>query len=64
VAHEAGSSLSRLPDLPVPPAFSLPMSPGSFAIFHPSDGHRPKIQNGANQSVYKLVIKIDRKLVG
>jgi YhcH/YjgK/YiaL family protein len=57
-------AVSHLPALPLSPFFSLPMSPGSFAIFHPSDAHRPKVRNGVNQRVFKLVIKIDRKLVG
>jgi YhcH/YjgK/YiaL family protein len=43
---------------------TLRMSPGSFAIFHPSDAHRPKVQDGVNPRVFKLVIKIDQTLVG
>ena len=46
------------------PHFSLLfMGPGSFAIFHPSDAHRPKAQDGVSRSVFKLVIKIDHRLV-
>jgi biofilm protein TabA len=60
---------SRAPESAVSRGFALPattlrMSPGSFAIFHPSDAHRPKVQDGVNPRVFKLVIKIDRKLVG
>jgi len=48
---------------PPPAATTLWMSPGNFAIFHPSDAHRPKAQDGVNRSVFKLVLKIDRNLV-
>jgi biofilm protein TabA len=46
------------------PVCALPMATGSFAIFHPSDAHRPKVQDGVNRAVFKLVVKIDRMLVG
>jgi biofilm protein TabA len=46
------------------PATTLRMAPGSFAIFHPSDAHCPKVQDGVNPRVFKLVIKIDQKRVG
>jgi len=49
---------------PARPATALRMAPGSFAIFHPSDAHRPRVQDGVNSGVFKVVIKIDRKLVG
>ncbi len=58
--HSTDFPVSRFPALPV---CALPMSPGSFAIFHPSDAHRPKAADGVNRSVFKLVVKIDRKLV-
>ena len=45
------------------PVATLPMVPGSFAIFSPSDAHAPKRMDGTNSSVFKLVIKLDRKLV-
>jgi YhcH/YjgK/YiaL family protein len=64
VARSAVFSASRVTAFPVSPVCALPMSPGSFAIFHPSDAHRPKVQNGVSPSVYKLVIKIDCRLVG
>jgi beta-galactosidase beta subunit len=38
------------------------MFPGSFAIFHPSDAHRPKVRDDSNLNIFKLVIKIDRRL--
>lgn len=46
-----------------PGTTSLLMSPGDFAIFFPEDAHRPKVHDGHNSSVRKLVVKIDRKLV-
>ena len=61
VVRSVDFPISRFPALPI---YALPMSPGSFAIFHPSDAHRPKVQNGVSPSVYKLVIKIDCRLVG
>lgn len=51
--YEAGHSLT-----------ALQMVPGSFAIFYPSDAHRPKRRDGQHPSVSKLVIKVDLKLVG
>ena len=48
---------------PAPMGTTLQMSPGNYVVFHPSDAHRPKQQDGTNQSVFKLVIKIDRRLV-
>jgi len=36
----------------------LHMPPGFFAIFYPSDAHLPRVSDGCNASVYKLVIKI------
>lgn len=62
---------SRLPDSRISrvaasaglPVCALPMYPGSFAIFHPSDAHRPKVRDQKNRSVFKLVVKIDRKLI-
>ena len=63
-ARVEGFPVSRCPDLAVPTVCSLPMTPGSFAIFHPSDAHRPKVQDGVNRAVFKLVVKIDRMLVG
>lgn len=42
---------------------ALHMTPGSFAIFFPSDGHMPKRADGLHRSVFKLVIKIDQRLL-
>jgi biofilm protein TabA len=36
----------------------LHMTPGTFAIFHPQDGHKPGCMNGAPSRVKKVVIKI------
>ena len=48
---------------PTHPGAIIRMTPGSFGIFHPSDGHMPKIADGTNRQVTKLVIKIDRTLL-
>jgi biofilm protein TabA len=46
-----------------PAAFStLRLQPGDFGVFFPDDAHRPKVNDGANAAVHKLVIKIDLKL--
>ena len=37
---------------------ALHMLSGNFAIFHPSDAHRPKYQDGLHSETFKLVIKI------
>lgn len=42
---------------------TLRMTPGHFAIFYPSDGHRPKQQDGRNRDVFKLVIKVAHTLL-
>ncbi|MFC4601113.1 YhcH/YjgK/YiaL family protein [Cohnella hongkongensis] len=42
----------------------LVMSPGSFAIFFPSDLHRPCVCVGAPESIKKAVVKIDLALLG
>lgn len=39
-------------------ATSLKMLPGSFAIFFPEDAHMPKISDGMNKEVKKVVIKV------
>lgn len=36
----------------------LHMLPGHFAIFHPSDAHRPKCVDGIHPETFKLVIKV------
>ncbi len=36
----------------------LPMEPGCFAVFFPSDAHRPVIRAGAAQSGRKVVFKV------
>jgi YhcH/YjgK/YiaL family protein len=48
---------------PAPSSTTLTLSPGCFAVFFPEDGHRPKQNDGANQSVWKLVVKINCKLI-
>jgi biofilm protein TabA len=48
---------------PAPIKCTMEMVPGAFGIFFPSDGHAPKRQNGRDFSVFKLVIKVDRRLV-
>lgn len=41
---------------------TLRMEPGDLGVFFPQDGHRPKIADGSNPAVHKLVIKIARSL--
>ena len=36
----------------------LNLLPGNFAIFYPSDAHRPKCVDGVHPEIFKLVIKI------
>lgn len=50
--YEAGDSLT-----------TIQMVPGSYAIFFPSDAHRPKCADGLNPSVSKLVIKVALSLL-
>ncbi len=47
---------------PAQPGAILRMTPRTYAIFYPEDGHMPKVQDGVNPRVDKLVIKIDRAL--
>ena len=47
----------------VPPAATLRLSPGTFVIFLAGEPHRPKVHDGANAAVRKLVIKIDSSLL-
>jgi biofilm protein TabA len=41
----------------------LKMFPGTYAIFLPNELHRPKIEDGANPCVIKLVVKIHEDLL-
>jgi biofilm protein TabA len=43
---------------PAPSQCSMNMSPGSFAIYFPSDAHAPKRTDGVHPDVFKLVIKM------
>ena len=43
---------------PAPAKTVLHMLSGNFAIFHPSDAHRPKCRDGLHAETFKLVIKI------
>ena len=49
---------------PPPRYSSLIMKPCDFAIFLPSDAHRPRVNDGINADVRKLVVKIDINLLG
>lgn len=49
---------------PKNPAGILRMSPGTFAVFFPADGHMPKIADGVHAAVAKAVIKIEVGLLG
>ncbi len=42
----------------------LTMRPGLFALFLPHELHRPKIADGTNPHIEKLVVKIDAELLG
>lgn len=42
---------------------SLTLLPGMFVIFFPQDEHAPKITNGVDPDIWKLVVKIDRALL-
>lgn len=41
----------------------LVMTPGAFVLFLPGELHRPKVHDGANASVRKLVVKINAPLL-
>jgi biofilm protein TabA len=47
----------------VSPRVHLPMLPGAYAIFLPNELHRPKVADGSNSAVRKLVVKIHKDLV-
>ncbi|MBN9692319.1 MAG: YhcH/YjgK/YiaL family protein [Verrucomicrobia bacterium] len=50
--------------LPPPePVTTLAQSAGRFAIFFPSDAHRPKVRLPGHDRVRKLVIKIHQRLL-
>ena len=49
--------------LPAPTRSQVHMRPGYFAIFYPSDAHRPKVSDGVHGEVFKLVIKMNLDLV-
>ena len=43
----------------VPPqAATCLMTPGAFAVFFPGDAHMPKVSDGKNERVKKVVVKI------
>lgn len=39
------------------------MTPGTFAIFYPEDAHMPKVHDGENDSILKIVVKIHKSLL-
>lgn len=39
------------------------MQPGMFAIFFPQELHMPKVSDGKNDRIQKVVIKINKKLL-
>lgn len=45
------------------PLTALFLRPGDFAIFHPSDAHRPLVNDGANPRVLKAVVKVQLDLL-
>lgn len=42
---------------------ALHMVPGSWAVFHPSDAHAPRLMDGIHPRVEKLVVKVALELV-
>lgn len=48
---------------PLPAASTCVMSPGTFAIFFPADAHMPKVSDGMNKTVKKVVVKITTNLL-
>jgi len=48
---------------PAPTRSQVHMRPGYFAIFYPSDAHRPKVTDGVHGEVFKLVVKMNLDLV-
>ncbi|AOS45899.1 Toxin-antitoxin biofilm protein TabA [Lacunisphaera limnophila] len=48
---------------PVPTLSRVHMLPGCFAIFYPTDAHRPKVSDTRHGEVFKLVVKMNLKLV-
>lgn len=42
------------------PAFFVPLTvrAGDFAVFFPSDGHKPRCRNGTSEKIRKIVVKI------
>lgn len=47
-----------------PPWSELRMMPGLFAVFFPEDEHAPKVRNGVDDTVWKLVVKAETALFG
>ena len=41
----------------------LSFTPGTFGIFFPEDAHKPKMVDGVNSDVWKLVVKINLSLL-
>ena len=48
--------------MPVTAITRVHLLPGYFGIFHPTDAHMPKIADGENSSVFKVVIKVNVSL--
>ena len=48
---------------PSEPVTTLCQSPRRFAVFYPSDAHRPKVRLEGQDQVRKLVVKIERELL-
>ena len=45
------------------PVTTLCQLPRCFAVFYPSDAHRPKVRLGTQDRVRKLVVKIEKELL-
>jgi YhcH/YjgK/YiaL family protein len=48
---------------PSEPVTTLCQCPRRFAVFYPSDAHRPKVRLGSKDHVRKLVVKIEKELL-
>lgn len=39
------------------------MVPGSYCVLQPSDAHRPKVRDGVHPATFKVVVKLDGRLL-
>lgn len=48
---------------PAEKAESVLMTAGKFAVFFPGEGHMPKIEDGINKTIKKVIVKIKADLI-